>query len=116
MFFRKYVLTAAHCHDKTIKRFQIVEVVLGDYDLSIDPDCASCVDPQRFRISPQDVIQHEDWNLDKVVENANDIALVRLPRLAETVNENFEQTVQPACLGKILIACKSTSFLLSELY
>ena len=77
-------------------------MILGNYDLSIDPDCATCLKAQRFRISPQDVIQHEDWDFKKVVENANDIALVRLPRLVETVNENFEQKVQPACLGKIL--------------
>jgi secreted trypsin-like serine protease len=34
---RRYVLTAAHCHSKEAP---IVEVLLGEYDMSRDPDCS----------------------------------------------------------------------------
>jgi len=100
---RRYVITAAHC---TIK--PIAEVVIGDWDLEHDPDCKgsnTCANAlgtkaQRFRINQdKDVIIHEDWDLSRVVDNGNDIALVRLPRLAITANEDFDQIVHPACLG-----------------
>ena len=73
-----------------------------------DPDCkgsntcdnAIGTKAQRFRINQdKDVIIHEDWDLSRVVDNGNDIALVRLPRLAITANEDFDQIVHPACLG-----------------
>ena len=67
--FRRYVITAAHCHDRTDPRYQISEVVLGDYDLSKDPDCFStCKLAQRFDIRPRDVISHEDYDISKVSE------------------------------------------------
>ena len=65
--FRRYVITAAHCQHKSNPRKQIAEVVLGDYDLSKDPDCdGPCRKAQRFEITPADVLVHEDWNLEKV--------------------------------------------------
>ena len=100
-FFRRYVITAAHCHDRSNPRRQIAEVVLGDYDLSQDPDCASaaCKPVQRFAISPRDVTMHERYDLSKVTTNGDDIALIRLPKLAITVNEDNNQIVLPICLG-----------------
>ena len=64
---RRFVITAAHCQHKSNPRKQIAEVVLGDYDLSKDPDCdGPCRKAQRFAITPADVLVHEDWNLEKV--------------------------------------------------
>ena len=62
------MITAAHCHDRSNPRRQIAEVVLGDYDLSQDPDCASaaCKPVQRFAISPRDVTMHEGYDLSEV--------------------------------------------------
>jgi len=112
---RRYVLTAAHCQHKKIRRFQIAEVVLGEWNLAHDPDCAGDKDSknvtigckagvpfrkvQRFEITAEDVIVHEDWDLGRVVDNGNDIALIRLPTLAKTYIEDFDQIVSPVCLG-----------------
>jgi len=97
---KRYVITAAHCHDKKLRRFQIREVVLGEWDLEKDPDCeGSCKKVQRFNIRPIDVTMYEDWDINKVTTNGNDIALIRLPRLALTIEEDFDQLVSPVCLG-----------------
>ena len=65
--FRRFVITAAHCQHKSNPRKQIAEVVLGEYDLSKDPDCdGPCRKAQRFAITAADVLVHEDWNLAKV--------------------------------------------------
>ena len=103
-FFRRYVITAAHCTTKPI-----AEVVIGDWDLEHDPDCkglengcanAINIKAQRFRINQdKDVTIHEDWDVSRFANNGNDIALIRLPRLAITFNEDFDQIVHPACLG-----------------
>jgi len=100
---RRYVITAAHC-----TKSPIVEVVIGDWDLQHDPDCrgypngcanALKVKAQRFQINAtNDVIIHENWDPEKLQEEGNDIALIRLPRLAITYNEDFDQIVSPACL------------------
>ncbi len=37
---RRYVLTAAHCHVKG--KLEISTIVLGEYNVSMDPDCAGC--------------------------------------------------------------------------
>jgi len=106
---RRYVLTAAHCQHKRIPRLQIAEVVLGDWDLEHDPDCAGdeggCKPgspfkkAQRFDVTKNDITVHEGWDLNKVVDNGNDIALIRLPRLATTYFEDFDEIVGPVCLG-----------------
>ena len=87
---------------------------MGDWDLTSDPDCkinaqtdeceggdppASHQLAQRFEVTVDDVTVHEDWDLTKVVDNGNDIALIRLPRAANTVNEVYDQIVMPACIG-----------------
>merc|ERR1711956_133692 len=74
----------AHCQHARIPRLQIAEVVLGDWDLSSDPDCKfdadtdECVDgpapsshrnAQRFEVTSADVTVHESWDLTKVVNN-----------------------------------------------
>ena len=59
---RKYVLTAAHCHDPTKSSERIVEVVIGEHDVALDPDCNNgCAPAQRF--TPNEVIRHENYGL-----------------------------------------------------
>ena len=84
MFFRRYVLTAAHCQKVSDP---IAQVVLGEHDLNEDRDCGKCDPVQKFDININDVTVHEDWIPEKVATNANDIALIRLPRLATTYYE-----------------------------
>jgi len=106
---RRYVITAAHCQHKRIPRLQIREVVIGDWDLEHDPDCegdkggCKAGSPfkkvQRFEVTNEDITVHEDWDLNKVVDQGNDIALIRLPRLATTYFEDFDEIVGPVCLG-----------------
>ena len=73
------MITAAHCQNPRIERKRIAEVVLGEWDISKDPDCEpDCAyspfkKAQRFEITTADVIVHEDWDLNKVAENGNDI-------------------------------------------
>ena len=90
------MITAAHCKNPRIR-----ELVLGDHDLSKDPDCefSACLKAQRFKILPSDFIVHEQYELSKVRTEGHDIALIRLPRLAETYQENVDQLVIPICLG-----------------
>ena len=95
---RRYVLTAAHCHDARDDTKQIIEVVIGEYDVLRDPDCPNgCLLAQRF--APAEVILHENYalsSLDAVI--SNDIALIRLDRLVMTINEDFDQPIMPVCL------------------
>jgi len=127
---RRYVITAAHCQHKRIRRKQIHEVVVGEYDLEHDPDCAGDLDAnnrtvgcrpgtpfqksQRFEVTADDVIVHENWDPNRVSENGNDIALIRLPRLVDTFEEEFDQIVSPVCLGwDNTIEVPSTKYLVS---
>ena len=86
---------------------------MGDWDLNSDPDCKfdadtfECLeDPapsshknaQQFNVTAAMVISHESWDVSKVVNNGNDIAIIRLPREAITSNKDPYQTVLPACL------------------
>ena len=68
----------------------------GDCD-SVTP--SSHKKAQRFEVTKDDVTVHENWDLSKFVNNGNDIALIRLPRLVLTNEEDFNQIVQPVCLG-----------------
>ena len=110
---RRYVITAAHCHDTSSEDKQIAQVVLGDHDLSTNPDCITndreelvCDNKpvQRFDVTLDDITVHEDWDLAHVTDKANDIALVRLPTPAYTANEIARGVhVMPICLpwGKL---------------
>ena len=89
MVFRRYVLTAAHCQKVSDP---IAQVVLGEHDLNEERDCGKCDPVQKFDININDVTVHEDWIPEKVATNANDIALIRLPRLATTY---YEKTRYP---------------------
>ena len=105
---RRYVVTAAHCHENGKTDGEIAEVVIGDYDLETNPDCIKdhngilqCTNKpvQRFPVTPSDVTVHENWVPSNVVEGANDIALVRLSKVAYTVNEIASGVhVVPICL------------------
>ena len=102
MINRRYVVTAATCHNLRTRNERIKEVVLGDYNLSNDPDCYegnSCWKPaQRFSISPVDVTVHENWDIDNMVNEGYDIALIRLPTPAYTSYELCQVSVVPICL------------------
>ena len=101
---RRYVLTAAHCQGEEAKN-KIAEVVLGEHDLSKNPDCdgidndGKCYKPvQRFNIDAGAVTVHENWNPLTVVNEGYDIALIRLPKLAYTIREMCDTPVLPICL------------------
>ena len=105
---RRYVVTAAHCHQKGQADAEIAEVVIGDHDLSTNPDCIKdyygtlqCTNKpvQRFPVSSRDVIIHENWAPSRVVNGANDITLVRLSTFAYTIFEIASGVhVAPICL------------------
>ena len=59
---RKYVLTAAHCHNLDNPYDQIIEVVVGEHDVAVDPDCLNgCAQAQRFK--PQEIILHPEYTI-----------------------------------------------------
>ena len=95
---RRYVLTAAHCHNPRNPAMQIKEVVLGEHKLGVDPDCIGCAPIQKFKIKPEDVTLHENWNTNYVMSNGNDIALVKLPEPVITIREDPTSIVLPICL------------------
>ena len=71
-----FVLTAAHCHTKET---QIVEVVLGEWDVLTDPDCPideeGCNNPRVQRKEVEDVNVHGGYFN---TTGANDIALIKM--------------------------------------
>ncbi|XP_071748988.1 uncharacterized protein [Lepeophtheirus salmonis] len=95
---RKYVLTAAHCHNPLNPDESIIEVVIGEWDVTKDPDCLDCKPAQRFKIENGNVIRHDQWSFDTFLTVGNDIALIRLPQTVETFVENINMLVLPACL------------------
>lgn len=95
---KRYVLTAAHCQDTSKRTKTIARVTIGDWNLAKDPDSYGLAKAQMFDITPQDVIVHEGWDVNKVDSNGNDIALIRLPRLAVTYDDDDELIAMPACL------------------
>ena len=84
-----FVLTAAHCHTNATK---IVTVVLGEWDVLTDPDCAGgdCDNPKVQKREVSEVIIHSGYNKSK---NKNDIALIKMTR--EVMLNRF---VKLACL------------------
>ena len=92
---RKYVVTAAHCHNDNFEAQKIVEIVLGEHNVDQDPDCSNgCLPVQRFQ--PQEIISHPDYT----GGINHDIALIRLNGLAETFWENVDQPVLSVCLPR----------------
>ena len=91
------MVTAAHCHHEGIRGLEILEVVLGEFDVSKDPDCKGCRGVQRIR--PEEIIPHEDYLVTRRVSGASDIALVRLETPAVTLLEDYDSVVLPICLG-----------------
>jgi len=94
---RRYVITAAHCISD-----EIAQVVLGDWKIDTDPDCESglCAKAQKFDITSKNAIIHERWDERKVTSAGNDIALIKLPYSAVTVNEQEMpgNIVLPICI------------------
>ena len=73
---------------------QIVEVLVGEYDVSEEKDCRNgCPKVQRFSV--EDIIIHEDYILSSQSGSliTNDIALIRLKGLVQTVFENYDQVI-----------------------
>ena len=73
--------------------------MLGQTDLTKDVECEGCAPAQKFPIKPQDIIVHERYDKEKTVTQGHDIALVRLPRLANTHMEDEKYKVMPICLN-----------------
>lgn len=97
MINRKYVVTAAHCHHEGIRGLEIIEVVLGEFDVSKDPDCKDCRGVQR--IVPEEIVIHQDYAATAFISGESDIALVRLETPAITLLEDYDSVVLPICLG-----------------
>lgn len=95
---RRYVLTAAHCHDPTFEDNQIVEIVVGEHDVARDPDCPNgCFKVQRFK--PEQVILHSGYSLENGASVVvHDIALVRLDGIVDTILENPDLAIMAVCL------------------
>ena len=99
---RHYVLTSAHCLDGD---YNITEVRLGVTDLDNERGKER---HQRIKISEADVIVHENWrgkeDSDSIIQEGNDIALIRLPEKAITVDDDSDYLIRPACLpfGQIM--------------
>jgi len=98
---KKYVLTAAHCHNDEKYVERIKEVIVGEYVVGEDPDCehGSCSPPiQTFGV--ERVISHEKWDNGKNgFLKGNDIALVRLDGSIKLfTDDNLGSAVVPVCL------------------
>lgn len=74
------------------------QVVIGEQIVGMDPDCPTCPLAQRFFPQPSDITVHPDFRKASVQSQGNDILLIRLPGLVQTVNENSLQLVMPICL------------------
>lgn len=91
-----YVLTAAHCVSVQTERLKLKGVVVGEYDVSKDPDCERIEDqqfcaPNVRNVSVETVISHKGYNTQNY---SDDIALLRLSEPAD-----FDQaTMKPICL------------------
>ena len=93
---RRYVLTAAHCLDGD---YNITEVRLGVTDIDNERGKER---HQRIKVSETDVIVHEKYRgsveADSVIRDGYDIALIRLPEKAITVDDDSDYLIRPACL------------------
>lgn len=92
----QYILTAAHCVEKTTKKWSLESVRVGDWDLTTEEDCdpndeSNCLPPAiDFEIEEQ--IVHEDYNKSKL-SSPHDIALLRLSEKIQ-----FDGLIKPICL------------------
>ena len=83
----------------------IAEVRLGVTDLNNEKGNEK---HQRIKISETDVIVHEKYrgsvDTDSIIREGNDIALIRLPEKAITVDDDSDYLIRPACLpfGQIM--------------
>ena len=95
---RRYVLTVANCFDGPTVN-PIAEVRLGVTDLNNERGNER---HQIIKISEADVIVHENWrgneDTDSIVRDGYDIALIRLPEKAITVDDDSDYLIRPACL------------------
>ena len=77
----------------------IAEVRLGVTDLNNEKGNEK---HQRIKISETDVIVHEKYrgsvDTDSVIRDGYDIALIRLPEKAITVDDDSDYLIRPACL------------------
>ncbi|XP_047539123.1 phenoloxidase-activating enzyme-like [Vanessa atalanta] len=97
----EYVLTAAHCLITTAKKSRGAKSVrLGEYNTTNNgPDCVEvegdgldCTSGA-ISIPIAETIIHPQYNTDKIVIQANDIALIKLEKLAP-----YDDFVRPICL------------------
>ncbi|XP_026315078.1 CLIP domain-containing serine protease 2-like isoform X2 [Hyposmocoma kahamanoa] len=92
----RYVLTAAHCVAFLGNRLKLSGVVLGEYDITKDPDCERidgelhCA-PNVRNVSIEKVIAHPGYSPQNLYD---DIALIRLAEPADFTLENMK----PICL------------------
>ncbi|XP_037791404.1 phenoloxidase-activating factor 3-like [Penaeus monodon] len=100
----RYVLIPAQCVFKNMTEdlgIELVEVLLGEWDISTDPDCANtkgreyCAPPvQRFSV--EEVTMHPDFFTRGIL--SDDIALIRLSRPIDfKASAGF---IQPVCLPR----------------
>merc|ERR1711971_1273429 len=96
-----YVLTAAHCvQTGTGEEIKLSEIVLGEYESGLDPDCESGFCIQNITRTVGKVIIHENYGPGggSVI---NDIALVRLNEPVPLYDDSEEETkpgTKPICL------------------
>merc|ERR550539_518790 len=104
---KKYVLTAAHCHNEEIPEKVIKEVVVGEHVVGQDRDCVydrttgKCEDiglPPAQKRGVERVIIHENWNVSNY-RGGSDIALVRVDKpIVMFFDDLFASQVVPICL------------------
>ncbi|CAG2119277.1 unnamed protein product, partial [Medioppia subpectinata] len=86
----RWILTAAHCFDK----FRTEETWKG---IIMKVGTNLMYDPKAFNHTIAKVIVHEQWD---TVEQANDIALVRLKLKLTFLTKGLQYTINSVCLPK----------------
>ena len=78
-------------------------IIVGEHVLGVDPDCtkvggfAKLCNPNKIKVNIANVTIHEDYD---PINNANDIALIRLDTLVPLHNEDASKSViAPICLS-----------------
>jgi len=94
---KHYVITAAHCVPPHVP--ELSEIVLGEHDVTTDPDCdfSGCV-AKKVTKKPKEIIVHPGYN-DRRPTSLFDIALIRLDDKVELFEGNSQvSTITPVCL------------------